>query len=555
MANKIVLVGPTPATFSLLEDTIKAGGPGLDPVVLDHYPRREELRDIGGSPDRISAFFVDFTDERQAFRVLKDLRRVYPDVAAVVINGPRRLSKVIQAKRAGARAYVTDLHSLADLRELLVEVNLPEERQRPKTGKGRLISFVPAQGGNGASTLALHVAASVGHRVKGQTLLLDFDLHTGTVAFQLGLKPERTLLWAMTQPDLSEETIRQTVATERDLDVMVGSVDIETIETEAFRRTAELFSLLQREYRYVFVDHPAATFSSAVEVLERSDCIYLVCTPEITSLHLARRKLAHFGSYGIPIDKVRLLVNRASSWGRINTSRMEQIVGLPVDWVIENDYVSIRDAALEGGLVGSDSVLSGQFGHLALEIVSRFDFEPEAEARTVSAEQMDEKLVTVRRQWNSEMSATYRLQDVHNVHWDDTSSGVLAGYFLHAHARCDSMLEGELDHSGTHGPCPHEIKVCIVKKDNDDPNVIRLLEQQADPRPQRQYKPKLVIVADTVYETPGGPRSRQWDNASFIVQQGTPVARRTSGGKWESPSAEKLEGRRFSRLRKLSMSA
>lgn len=30
---------------------------------------------------------------------------------------------------------------------------------------------------------------------------------------------------------------------------------------------------------------------------------------------------------------------------------------------------------------------------------------------------------------------------------------------------------GEIAHSCTHGPCPHQIKVCIGKKDNDPKNL------------------------------------------------------------------------------------
>jgi len=98
-----------------------------------------------------------------------------------------------------------------------------------------------------------------------------------------------------------------------------------------------------------------------------------------------------------------------------------------------------------------------------------------------------EQYVWVRRQWNDDMVAKYRLNDVDKVHWSTSSGGVMAPTpqpFLHGYVWCDAMVEGELAHSGVHGPCPHEIKVCIVRKDND-PDVFQMLQEAAGPKPKR----------------------------------------------------------------------
>jgi hypothetical protein len=94
-------------------------------------------------------------------------------------------------------------------------------------------------------------------------------------------------------------------------------------------------------------------------------------------------------------------------------------------------------------------------------------------------------LVWVRRQWNDYRKAKYRLTELKDVHWDRTSGGVWAPTpqpFLHAYVQCDGMVEGELAHSGQHGPCPHRVKVCIVKKDNS-PAVFTELVRAAGPKP------------------------------------------------------------------------
>ena len=94
MSRQTIIIGPTPPGSSLLEEIRDAAGLNAEPVILRHYPRREELRNMEGGRNRPSAFLIDYADERQAFRVLRDLGQIHPDVPAVVLNGPRRLSAV-----------------------------------------------------------------------------------------------------------------------------------------------------------------------------------------------------------------------------------------------------------------------------------------------------------------------------------------------------------------------------------------------------------------------------------------------------------------------------
>jgi len=78
-------------------------------------------------------------------------------------------------------------------------------------------------------------------------------------------------------------------------------------------------------------------------------------------------------------------------------------------------------------------------------------------------------LVWVRRQWNDMRGAAYRLADLRNLHWSDTSGGVWARAnrpYVHGYVWCDGAVKGEVAHSCRHGTAPHSIKVCIVAVDN-----------------------------------------------------------------------------------------
>lgn len=82
-------------------------------------------------------------------------------------------------------------------------------------------------------------------------------------------------------------------------------------------------------------------------------------------------------------------------------------------------------------------------------------------------EQDKDPYVWVRRQWNGQDSAKVRLEHLHSPRWDITSGGVRAPapqYFLYGYISCDSVIEGDLAHSCSHGNRPHSIKVCIVRE-------------------------------------------------------------------------------------------
>ena len=78
-------------------------------------------------------------------------------------------------------------------------------------------------------------------------------------------------------------------------------------------------------------------------------------------------------------------------------------------------------------------------------------------------------IIVVKRQWNDWRTARYYLDDIDNLHWSDVSGGlqqIANRPYVHGYVGCDGMIDGELAHSGQHGPCPHWIKICILKKYN-----------------------------------------------------------------------------------------
>jgi len=100
----------------------------------------------------------------------------------------------------------------------------------------------------------------------------------------------------------------------------------------------------------------------------------------------------------------------------------------------------------------------------------------------------DDTLVRVRRDWNDHRVATVTWSDLRDPRWDDVSGGEqnhTSQPFIYGYVWCD-QVQGDIAHSCIHGPPPHNIKVCLVKKDNSK-QVWNRLQDLAGPKPRRRW--------------------------------------------------------------------
>lgn len=357
--SRIVIVSADASAAEELSAGLRNVGFEREAERREAFPSRGDLRKLLQQESPVEVMLLDYSDEQPALQCLRDIRSIRTDTLCVMFNGSRRLSSLVKAKQGGVWGYLTDSADLSQLAEHF-GLTAPADPAPPKTGF--LVGFLPAQGGSGASTVCLHVAQKIAAESPGDTLLVDCDLHTGTVAFQLGLEPRRTLQNALDDP--SVENTRASSSRWGDLDVLVGPADPDRIFSGPLDRMGELLEAARQAYGLVVADLPAPIYSSTIGILEASNLIYLVCTPEITSLHLAKRKIDRMRSLGIPTDKLRLLLNRSGSNRGLGPEQIQKITGVPVQWALDNDYRAVTRAALRGGLVPSDTNLSQQLEQL-----------------------------------------------------------------------------------------------------------------------------------------------------------------------------------------------
>jgi Flp pilus assembly CpaE family ATPase len=130
-----------------------------------------------------------------------------------------------------------------------------------------------------------------------------------------------------------------------------------------------LLEFARRNYKAICLDLSGILEKFSIEILLEAKQIFLVCTPEVPSLHLAREKLRFLRGLELG-DRVKILLNRAQRQSLIPIAEVEKLLDLPVFMSFPNDYVRVHTAITAGKNVNPGSELGGRFRALAQSIRS-----------------------------------------------------------------------------------------------------------------------------------------------------------------------------------------
>lgn len=182
----------------------------------------------------------------------------------------------------------------------------------PSNGvRGRLIAFLPAKGGNGATTMSLTAATMVAQQLQKRVLLLECDIPSGPVAAYLSLRPTHSIVDVLEDSHLLDSRpFSQLVVRHQKLDILpsVGRRPTHRLSAWSCQR---LLSRARGTYDFVFCDLPDVVDESFEPVLRGADQVVLVTTPSEASGFLTERRLNTLAQLGVGSPKISVVMNRA----------------------------------------------------------------------------------------------------------------------------------------------------------------------------------------------------------------------------------------------------
>jgi pilus assembly protein CpaE len=263
--------------------------------------------------------------------------------------------------RDGVDDFVPQPPTASDILEALDgAVRKIRGARRAGEGQGRIVAFLRAGGGMGATTLAVHGALSLlgeddarGRAGKRSVGLLDLDLQFGTTALALDIVPNDGIVEITRTPSrLDGALLRGTMVPHASgLHVLTAPRAPVPLDVLNPALCARILDVARHEFACVVVDTPPSLTAWTESVLALSDIVFLVTQLTVPALAQARRLLDALEDEGHYDDTVRVVLNRyrKQRFGQdLGVAQAEKVLNRKVQHLVANDYGLVTRALNEG---------------------------------------------------------------------------------------------------------------------------------------------------------------------------------------------------------------
>lgn len=331
---------------------------------FDHYPTPIELSRFlrAQGPNLV---FVSVESVKEALATNTELESSCPGIQIIAIEHTCEPQVLLEVMRSGVREFLTPPFERALVMDALRRVQEVLERKPVAMESTDLLySFLPSKAGVGTSTIALNTAVALSKIQKTRAFLGDFDLSSGMVRFMLKLENTYSVIDAAERSDdIDEQFWPQLITSMGSLDILHAGKMNPNFRMEP-GQMRNLLQFVRRNYRVICADLSGNLERYSTELMHESKRIFLVCTPEIPSLHLAKEKYQYLQTLDLG-DRVSVLLNRCQKRPVISASQIESLLGLPIQMTFPNDYQGVTHALAEGRPIDSTSELGRQCSALA----------------------------------------------------------------------------------------------------------------------------------------------------------------------------------------------
>lgn len=219
----------------------------------------------------------------------------------------------------------------------------------------RVITFLSAASGDGASTAALNTAYALSQLYNGNTVLVDMDYQYGMVAKHIALQNQYGIKDLFDHPErgIDATLIRRMVANYGKLHVITAPGELRYLPSVSAESVSALVATLKQSYDNIVIDLPHVWLPWVAAACQQSTQLVLVAQLWLKSVSHAARMMKAFRELNIPAERINTVINRSGAKFKeaIDLKDFERVCGSSVKYTLGNDIRTVVAAEAEARTV------------------------------------------------------------------------------------------------------------------------------------------------------------------------------------------------------------
>lgn len=235
-----------------------------------------------------------------------------------------------------------------------------------ETSEAEIVTYLPAVGGAGVTTLAIQTAllllGSGTQKTRPATCLVDLDFQHGACADYLDLEPRLDLNEIEPRPERLDRQLLEVMLSYHASGLAVIAAPCRPAEMRSFDpdTVTRLLDLVSSQFNYVVIDLPRTWFPWTDSVLLGSNRLFVVSEMTVPGIKHARQLVTAIRERLEEGPRPQVIINRFEQrlfGAGLRRSDVEQALGEDLAATIPNDYRLVREAIDRG--VPLDEVKAG----------------------------------------------------------------------------------------------------------------------------------------------------------------------------------------------------
>lgn len=215
---------------------------------------------------------------------------------------------------------------------------------------GKIVSVFSAKGGVGCSTIAVNVAIALQQNAASKVAVVDTSLQFGDVGVLLNLYASRTIAdLASLSDELDNELINDVfIAHSSGVQALLAPPRPEVADTVTPALVTDVLERLRSQFDIIMVDTGSVLDDVVLNVLDVSDKIIVVTTPEIPAIKNAKLFFEVTEALEYDRDRVMFVLNKADKRINIRAEDIEANIKYKIEGQLPLDERAVTTAVNQG---------------------------------------------------------------------------------------------------------------------------------------------------------------------------------------------------------------